>query len=193
MSEKTMKTVLLSLLILSINGLINAQENPLEQLNHYIGTWGPPPGDPIIERDPKLKDLKVIDFEWGVDKRVIWSKTGIYPDGEEAVVFSEGMITYNPTSKKLEWLEYQIMNEILFEGEYSVLEGNKVQRIYTVYYAEGYKEIPYPELEGWTRKFKETFIPTSEDGIDWITEAWIGGKWVEHGQRGMEFKAVRDK
>ena len=168
------------------------QKNPLEQLSFYIGTWGPPPNDPIIDRDPKYKDLKVIDFKWGKNKRVIWSKTGLFSDQKEEV-YSEGMITYNPNTQKIVWLEYQIENEILFKGEYILLGENKVQRIYTVYYSENYPDIPNPHLEGWTRKYRETFIPTSNHSIDWVTESLIHGKWVKQGRNNEDFKAIRDQ
>ncbi len=170
---------------------IQKSKNPLEQLSYYIGTWGAPVGHPMVKKNPKLKDLKVIDFEWGHHKKVIWSKTGIYTD-EKKEVFSEGMITYNPNNKKIVWLEYQIDNEILFEGEYKILDENKVQRVYTVYYAENYPDIPNPHLDGWTRKYRETFTPTSENTIDWLTETWVDGKWIRGGQNNGEFKAIKD-
>ena len=165
-------------------------ENPLEKLSYYIGVWGPPNNDPMIKRDPKMINLKVIDFQWGAFKRVILSRTGLFSNDTNQV-FSEGIITYNPNTKKIVWLEYQIENEILFEGEYIVLEENKIQRVYTVYYAEDYPSIPLPELPGWTRKFRETLTPTSNNNIDWLTEVWVNGKWIRHGRKGVDFKAER--
>jgi len=167
------------------------QENPLEQLSFYIGTWGLPSDIPMMKKNPKMKDFKVIAFEWGKDNRVIRSTTGIFSDAEKDI-HSEGMITYNPTIKKIVWLEYQIMNEILFEGEYIPLEDNIVQRVYTVYYPDGYDSILYPELDGWTRKFRETFTPTSDNNIDWLTEVWIDGGWVRH-RPNRDSKAIRDR
>ncbi|MBQ4822013.1 hypothetical protein [Aquimarina sp. MMG016] len=176
----------------SENVFSQKQENPLEQLSYYIGTWGPPSDDPIIKRDAKYKDLKVIDFKWGHNKRVIWSKTGLFSD-QKKEVYSEGMITYNPNTQKIVWLEYQIDNEILFEGEYIMLGEHKVQRVYTVFYAENYPDIPNPQLKGWTRKYRETFTPTSEHTINWLTETLIHGKWVRQGRNNEDFKAVRDQ
>ncbi len=171
---------------------VQKHKNPLEQLSYYIGIWGPPPGHPIAVKNPKMKDLKVIDFAWGKDKKVIWSKTGFYSN-QKKEVFSEGMITYNPNTKKIVWLEYQIDNELLFEGEYIPLGNNKFQRVYTVYYAQDYPDIPNPHVEGWTRKYRETFTPTSQNTIDWLTESLIDGKWIKQGQNNGDFKAVRNK
>ncbi len=165
--------------------------NPLEQLSHYIGTWGPPKDHPMVLNNPKMKDYKFIAFEWGKDKKVIWSKTGPLADPTMGAT-AEGMITYNPTTEKLVWLEYQISNEILFEGEYRLLGDNKVQREYTVYYAEGYETIPYPEREGWTRKFRETFTPITKNSIQWLTEAFIDGEWKIHNPNRKDVRAIRD-
>ncbi len=175
-------------------GNLNAQTpgNPLEQLSYYIGTWGPHPDDIMVKKDLKMKDFKVIDFKWGKNKRVIWSRTGVFSDQKEEIS-SEGMITYNPNTQKIVWLEYQIDNELLFEGEYILLGENKVQRVYTVYYAKDYPDIPNPQLEGWTRKYRETFTPTSNHTIDWLTEARVDGTWVKQGQNNGDFKAVKDQ
>ncbi len=175
-------------MVLSTN--VSAQENPLEGLSYYIGTWGFPKNDPFVQKRPELKDLKIIDFAWGADNKVIHSKTGIYTEGGKKM-FSEGIITYNPTTNKLVWLEFQLDGPFLFEGEYVLMGNNKVQRIYTVHYPKGYKQIPHPEVSGWTRLYRETFIPTSENSIDWVTETYIEGKW-KPGMSGGDTKAVRD-
>ncbi len=166
-------------------------QNPLEKLSYYIGTWGPNLDQPMVKRNPKMKDYKVIDFSWGSNKKVIISRTGINSN-QGGKISSEGIITYNPNTKKIVWLEYQIDNEILFEGEYTILDNNKVQRVYTVYYAEDYPDIPNPQLPGWTRKYRETFTPISDNTIDWLTETLIDGKWVKQGQNNGDFKAIRD-
>ncbi|GAA4275158.1 hypothetical protein U6A24_17465 [Aquimarina gracilis] len=189
----------ISLFIVSIFWLVsiftstlNAQsENPLEQLSYYIGTWRPNADQPMVKRNPKMKDYKVIDFNWGSNKKVIHSRTGMYANIKEEFS-SEGIITYNPNTKKIVWLEYQIDNEILFEGEYKILGNNKVQRVYTVYYAENYPDIPNPQLPGWTRKYRETFTPVSKNTINWLTETLIDGKWVKQQQNNEGFKAIRD-
>ena len=188
---KLYKTAIITLVLLTNISLIYGQseDNPLEQLSFYIGTWGIPLDDAFLKKRPEMKDLKVIDFKWGKDKRVIWSRTGFFSDSINSVM-SEGMISYNPTTKKIVWLEYQIDNELLFEGEYRIIKDNVVQRIYNVYYAEGYKAIPNPEVEGWTRKYRETFTPTSDNNIDWLTETYINGEWVKRGPD--DTKAVRD-
>ncbi|GAB5398464.1 MAG: hypothetical protein Aureis2KO_00490 [Aureisphaera sp.] len=174
-----------------MTGLTFAQENPLEQLEFYMGTWSIPEDEPFIVKNPKYKDLKVIDFEWGSEKRVIHSRTGIYAKND-TIMFSEGIITYNPTTNKLMWLEFQIDGNMLFEGEYRILDGNTVQREYTVHYPVGDKTIPHPEVAGWTRLYRETFIRTSDNSIDWITKTFINGKWIP-GSSGGDAKAVRDK
>jgi len=168
-----------------------AQDNPLEKLSYYMGTWSLPHDDPVFKKRPKLKDLKVIDFKWGTNKKLIHSRTGLYT-ATDTIMFSEGIITYNPTTKKLMWLEFQLDGPFLFEGEYRIIKGNKVQREYKVHYPVGYESIPHPEAEGWTRLYRETFIPTSENNIDWITEVYINGKWLP-GMSGGDTKAVRDQ
>jgi len=188
------KLLIVNLSIVSLllfNGLTaQDSDNPLEQLSFYIGSWGLPSDIPMMKKNPKMKDFKVIDFEWGKNNKVIKSRTGIFSESEEDI-HSEGIITYNPTSEKIVWLEYQITNEILFEGEYMHNGNNIVQRVYTVYYPEGYELILYPELDGWTRRFRETFTPTSKNNIDWLTEVWIDGKWVRH-KPNRDSKAIRD-
>ncbi|GAA4276568.1 hypothetical protein [Aquimarina mytili] len=187
----TLHIVLISLTVLQH---VRAQEseNPLELFSYYIGTWGPTPNDIMVRKNPKMIDFKVISFEWGHDKKVIRSTTGIFSDHENNV-FSEGIITYNPNTKKIVWLEYQIKNEILFEGEYHSLGDHKIERVYTVYYAKDYPDIPNPQVKGWTRKYRETFTPTSDTTINWLTETWIDGKWIRQGQNNGDFKAVKDK
>jgi len=184
---------LITMLALFCKDDLKAQtnQNPLEQLSFYMGSWGLPSDIPMMKKNPKMKDFKVIDFQWGKDKRVIWSRTGIFSESEKDI-HSEGMITYNPTTEKMVWIEYQIQNEILFEGEYMALENNIVQRVYTVFYPVGYESILYPEFDGWTRKFRETFTPTSENNIDWLTEVWIDDKWVRH-KPNRDSKAIRDR
>ena len=71
---------------------------------------------------------------------------------------------------------------MLFVGEYKLLGENKVLREYTVHYPERFKEIPHPEVKGWTRLYKETFIPTTDNSMDWIP-----------GTSGGDSKAVRDQ
>ncbi|WP_273565832.1 hypothetical protein [Maribacter halichondriae] len=126
---KLKKTTVFIVLMITNICVSNAQnrENPLEQLSFYIGTWGLPNDDPFIQKRPNLKDLKVIDFEWGSDKRLIHSRTGIYAKND-TIMFSEGIITYNPTTSKLEWLEFQIDGNLLFQGEYRIMGSGKVQR-----------------------------------------------------------------
>lgn len=171
--------------------IISAQEhtNKLEKLSNYIGVWRPPFDHPMLEKDSKMKDLKVIDFEWGTDRKVIHSKTGFYSATKNEIM-SEGLITYNPTTDKIVWIEYQIDGSMLFEGEYQLLDNQKVRRVYKVYYPIGDTTIPYPEKEGWVRTFRETFTPKSKNAIDWNTEILIDGKWVK---RGWDyFVAVRE-
>lgn len=191
-SIRTLLKTGLAILILQSTGLAQETESPLDPLAFYIGEWGPPVNDDFLKDNPQYKDLVVISFKWGENKKVIWSTTGIVTPGAEKP-FSEGIITHNPLSDKLVWLEYQHENEILFEGEYTVLEDGNVQRTYAVYYPEGYDEILYPEEEGWVRHFRETFIRVSDDLIDWKTEALVRGKWQLHSPNGKKFQAERKK
>ncbi|WP_298899107.1 tetratricopeptide repeat protein [uncultured Psychroserpens sp.] len=168
----------------------NAQnhKNKLEELSYYIGIWQPSPDHPMLEKKPKMKDLKVIDFEWGTDRKVIYSKTGFYSATKKKVM-SEGLITYNPTTDKIVWIEYQIDGSMLFEGEYQLLGDNKVRREYKVYYPKGDSTIPFPEKDGWVRTFRETFTPKSNNAIGWYTELLIDGKWIKRGWD--DFTAIR--
>lgn len=171
--------------------VINAQEhmNKLEKLSNYIGVWRPSYDHPMLEKDLKLKNLKVIDFQWGTDRKVIHSKTGFYSATKKEIM-SEGLITYNPTTDKIVYIEYQIDGSMLFEGEYQLLDNHKVRRVYDVYYPIGDTTIPYPEKEGWVRTFRETFTPKSKNAIDWSTEILIDGEWIK---RGWDyFVAVRE-
>lgn len=192
---KKIPLTLIYFMVMMIGYKANAQsqdqDNPLEQLSFYMGLWSMPEDDHFVMKNPQFKDLKIIDFEWGANKKVIHSKTGIY-SGDQKRIFSEGIITYNPTTKKLVWLEFQIEGTLLFEGEYKILGNNKVQREYTVHYPEGDETIPHPDVSGWTRLYRETFIPTSENSINWVTEIYINGKW-QPGISGGDTKAVRDE
>ena len=122
-----------------------AQNNPLEKLSFYMGTWRLADDDPFILKNPRYKSLKVIDFRWAANERIIRSRTGMFSE-EDSVLFSEGIITYNPTSNKLIWLEFQLDGNLLFEGEYTILDDNKVSREYTVHYSENTRSIPHPEV-----------------------------------------------
>ena len=168
----------------------NEQNNPLAELSFYIGTWRLASEDTFIKERPQLKDLRVIDMKWGTDKRIIHSRTGIYTP-TDTTLFSEGIITCNPSTDKIIWIEFQIDGPFLFEGEYKILARNKVQREYQVHYPIDYQSIPHPEIEGWTRLYRETLIPIAENEINWITEIFIGGDWMP-ASNGGENKAVRD-
>ncbi|WP_139135338.1 hypothetical protein [Roseivirga sp. 4D4] len=194
MKQSVNRLLKMCLVLLIFQGIAIAQEkeSPLEPLAFYIGEWGPPSNDDFLKANPQYKDLRVISFKWGQNKKVIWSTTGIATPGAEKTN-SEGIITFNPLNEKLVWLEYQHENEILFEGEYTVLADGNIQRTYAVYYPEGYTQIPYPELEGWVRNFRETFVRVSDDLIDWKTEALVRGKWQMHGPKGKKFQAERKK
>ncbi|MEQ8424030.1 MAG: hypothetical protein RIA63_04920 [Cyclobacteriaceae bacterium] len=179
---------------LSIATGTNAQthpSDPLRAFDYYMGTWVLPSNHPAVKRSPKFANFQVIDFRWGGEKKLIHSATGIVSQNENTP-FSEGIISINPRTKKIVWLEYQYDGDLLFEGEYVYLENNVLQRLYTVHYAEGYKDIPNPQEEGWTRLYRETFIPTSADTIDWKTETYIGKKWIEAGTPGGS-SAIRRK
>ncbi len=165
--------------------------NPLDAFSYYMGTWSLPGEHSMISSNPKMAAFKVIDFSWGKNHRVIWLRTGMFSDDIDEI-FSEGMITYNPNTSNIVWLEYQIQNEILFEGVYTFLPNKCLERVYTVYYAENYTSIPLPELPAWTRKFRETFTPVSDNEIDWLTEVWVNNQWKKHGRNGGHSKAVRD-
>ncbi|MEQ9426545.1 MAG: hypothetical protein RJQ09_19135 [Cyclobacteriaceae bacterium] len=187
-----MKSLLTSLLVLIIPTALQAQmpEEPLKSLEYYMGIWIPPLNHPMTTNNPKMAHLQVIAFEWGAQKKVIKSTTGIISD-EYNIPFSEGTITYNPLTKKIVWLEYQYDGDLLFEGEYKPLADGSMERLYTVYYVEGDKTIPNPQEGGWTRLYRETFTPFHQDTIAWKTETYIGEKWIKAGSDG--FKAVRKK
>ena len=95
-------------LVLTVVTTLSSQENPLERLSYYVGTQSIAKDDPLIQKRPELKDLKVIDFKWGSDRKVIHSRTGIYTE-KDTIMFSEGIITYNSTNNKLLWLEFKLM------------------------------------------------------------------------------------
>ncbi|MEP1097395.1 MAG: hypothetical protein ABJG78_19920 [Cyclobacteriaceae bacterium] len=176
--------------LLCISASTRAQEvnDPLKPLEYYMGVWIPPKDHPM-GKDPKMAHLQVINFEWGANRKLVRSTTGIHSQ-EYNIPFSEGTITYNPMSEKIVWLEYQYDGDLLFEGEYLSLENGGLQRIYTVYYAKEDKSIPNPQEAGSTRLYRETFTPLAADTIGWKTETYIGNEWIKAGSGGG-FKAVR--
>ncbi|MEP1033759.1 hypothetical protein [Ekhidna sp.] len=188
MKHLTVLFIMFSTILSVVNG--QTKTDPLAVFEYYMGKWIPPLDHPMAQ-NPKLIHLQVIDFEWGASRMLIRSKTGIHSP-EYNIPFSEGTITYNPLTEKIIWLEYQYDGDLLFEGEYIALENGGLQRIYTVYYQEGYEAIPNPKEEGWTRLYKETFTPIGTDTIDWKTETFINEKWIKAGSPGG-FKAVRKK
>lgn len=185
-----MRQLITFLVFITFINTSNSQtpDDPLKPFDYYMGKWVPPKDHPMAKH-PKLAYLQVIDFEWGANRRLIKSKTGIHSD-EYNIPFSEGTITYNPMTEKIVWLEYQYDGDLLFEGEYIPLEDGGLQRLYTVYYQVGDTTIPNPQEAGWTRLYKETFTRLAADTIDWKTETFIGNKWIKAGSPGG-FKAVR--
>ncbi|WP_421764717.1 hypothetical protein [Ekhidna sp.] len=169
----------------------SAKDSPLQVFDYYMGVWLLPSDHPGVLRNPILADLQVINFSWGKQKKLIHSSTGIVSVNKK-IPFSEGIITVNPTTKSITWLEYQYEGDLLFEGEYIPLDNGSLQRLYTVRYVEGDKTIPNPDEPGWSRLYRETFIPFSKDTIDWVTETYIDGKWIEAGTPGGS-SAVRKK
>lgn len=131
--------VLLSLvLIVTVPILVKAQENgerreiPTRFFANFIGTWQAP--DSILAKfPPEMAARPLVTYEWGSQKRIVRLFEVHAPDQKEEGLL-EGFVLWNPVTHKVEFYAYNKESDFLFRGEYTILEENRIQRIYDVYY-----------------------------------------------------------
>jgi len=75
----------------------------------------------------------------------------------------EGFALWNPVTGRVEFHAYNFEADFLFKGEYTLLEKDKLQRTYEVYYPNDHEHAKrgYPVI-----KFRETYTLRDPDTID---------------------------
>ncbi len=149
----------------------------LAALEPLIGKWrsslDPRYKDhPMIKRfNPDLKPNELV-FKWGEEKKIIHVadiQIDQPADGQNTR-FIEGMVLWNPAEKKMVMVEYNVQDDLYFEGEYRILEDGKIiQRIYTTAFPDGS-----------VGKFREQWVwdDLEKKSFKWITESFRNGKFV---------------
>jgi len=149
---------------------------PLDFLEPLIGTWT---GDPAwVAEHPGMEALVPISFRWGPTRYSIVDHAGLPVRGQ---LFTVTLITWNPVSRRAEFLATQCGDSLAFRGYYEPLQNGDIRRTYDVLYPDGS-----------VVQFRESFFFDGPDAFDWLTEWHRDGRWVpRRGTGDPEFRAIR--
>lgn len=145
-------------------------------LEPLIGTWV---GDPAwVLENPGMERLVPISFRWGPTRYSIIDQAGLPVRGQ---LFTVSQITWNPTTRRAEFIATQSNDSLLFTGFYEPLGERDIRRTYDVHYPDG-SVVP----------FRETFFFVEPDVFDWLTEWNPEGRWIpRRGTGDPEFRMQR--
>ena len=106
------------------------KEIPTRYFEPFIGEWEL--SEEEKKRNPRFGD-RLSAYEWGPQKRVLRFVEG-YLAGRKETRVLEGFAFWNPVTGRVEFYAYNSNEDFLFKGEYTILEKDKIQREYEVYY-----------------------------------------------------------
>ncbi|NNF25984.1 MAG: hypothetical protein HKN73_02025 [Gemmatimonadetes bacterium] len=149
---------------------------PLTFLEPLIGTWT---GDSAwVAENPGMENLIPISFRWGPTRYSIMDQSGLPVRGQ---LFTVSQITWNPTTRRAEFIATQSEDSLSFTGYYEPLGERDIRRTYDVHYPDG-SVVP----------FRETFFFVGPDVFDWLTEWNPEGRWIpRRGTGDPEFRMER--
>ncbi|NNF26362.1 MAG: hypothetical protein HKN73_03955 [Gemmatimonadetes bacterium] len=179
--ERTSAPLLFGVVATAVfSGLAAGQEaptgGPLTFLEPLIGTWT---GDSAwVAENPGMENLIPISFRWGPTRYSIIDQAALPVRGQ---LYTVSQITWNPTTRRAEFIATQSNDSLAFTGYYEPLGDRDIRRTYDVHYPDG-SVVP----------FRETFFFVSPDVFDWLTEWNPEGRWIpRRGTGDPEFRMRR--
>ncbi len=157
-------SVLIYFIFTALPCLIHAQDNqknflPTQLLENFVGIWHAP--DSILSKYPDMAKQPLITWEWGSNRKTIKIFEHHSEGNKEKGVF-EGHIYWNPVTNKIEFFGYNKQDNFLFKGEFTILEQEKTQRIYDVYYPQTHQ---FYKSGNAVISFKETYTLSDDKNI----------------------------
>jgi len=162
--------------------------NPLDEVAWLIGSWAVPPE--VVATQPELAGHIVHDYAWTVGVNAMRVRESFRAGAaEESEV--DGIVYWDPATRRIEFVAvggHGREQGRLFRGEYRLLAGGEVERIYDVFYRTP-ADMPGEELGGNSRRYREVY--RLEEGrifatLDW----WRDGAWRPFGPGTYELVRV---
>jgi len=154
--------------------------SPLSFLEPFIGQWSMDPDGDFVKQDPSRRGFIVFHLEW-VDpgKKTLRFVEGL-PDGDLERRILDNFVTYNPRSREVVALGYQLENDYLYESTFHSIENGFV-RDYKVTYPESQEFKDETDRErGWIR-YRDHCSLVEGDKLHCRTEQMRAGKWQPWG------------
>ncbi|MCI0553938.1 MAG: alpha/beta hydrolase, partial [Anaerolineae bacterium] len=107
------------------------KEIPTGYFEAFIGEWEAP--DEVKEKHPELKGKIQKIFAWGSHKRPVRILEGC-PYNQKDNCMLEGFSFWNPVTGRVEYHAYNNEADLLYKGEYTLLEKDKLQMAFEVHY-----------------------------------------------------------
>ena len=151
----------------------------LALLEPLVGAWGPPGGEGV--------DQVVHDYAWTVGGQALRLREGYragHADGAEL----DGLVFCDPAGAKIEFVAvagHGAGQGRTFRGEYRVLPGGQIERVYDVTYRSlsdvpgtgvPGADVPPEEQGGLSRRFREVYAIDGER-LAATLEWWRDGAW----------------
>ena len=157
-------TVLIPMVLLPVpvTGEQAPPDGPLTFLEPLIGTWTA--DSAWAAENPGMESLIPISFRWGPTRYSIIDQAALPVRGQ---LFTLSQITWNPTTRRAEFIATQSNDSLLFTGYYEPVGERDIRRTYDVHYPDG-SVMP----------FRETFFFVGPDVFDWLTEWNPEGRWI---------------
>lgn len=117
-------------------------------------------------------------YEWTVGRYAMRLREG-FPVGHPEAAELDGLIYWDPATERIEFVAVAGRGPgqgRFFRGEYRVLEGGGVERIYDVFYRT-LEDMPGEELGGSRRRYREVYLPVTPDSMDSTLDWWMDGGW----------------
>lgn len=120
------------------NSLTNNKST--EDLSFLIGDWKFDANDPYVKKYPDLAEKIIYRYSYtNPDKKVVkWIEA--FNENDENTRGTEGIITFNPTTKQNEFIAYEKHGELVFNGAFKVNGRKSFTKTYTIFY--GNKKFP---------------------------------------------------
>lgn len=152
--------------------------SPLAFFEPFMGPWVAHPDWEPIADDPALAELVPLNFRWGPAKQSIRFCEGLPRAlGEHDAC---GLVVWNASTLQAEFRAFQVSGSLVFDGYYEMAGADTMRRIYDVIRPDGSVD-----------RYRETFVLSRPDLIDWRTDRFQDGEWVQRRPDGPFFQAIR--